>query len=181
MRTFGEDLRYSEEQADAPWWGEVYREAFPDMVAMQKIPGPNKAQENGVDRLVFLARDKVLRVDEKTRRRDYDDVLLEIYSNEERKTPGWLRKPLTADYIAYAFEPTRRCYLFPVLALQRAWKLNCAHWWKLGNDGSDGFSLRRGSTRGSSGNVLYQTLNLAVPTDILLDGIRGALLVTWGT
>jgi hypothetical protein len=181
MGSFSEDdLQWSEQQANAPWWEEVYRQAFPDMVSMQKIPGPSRAQENGVDRLIFLGRDKVVRVDEKTRRKDWDDILLELLSCEERKTPGWLTRPLTADFIAYAFEPSRRCYLLPVLQLQRAWRLNGAFWSDLATRAHDGFSFRRGSTGSNGGGVLYHALNIVVPTDALLDAIRGALLIRWG-
>jgi hypothetical protein len=58
----------------------------------------------------------------------WPDILLEQWSDEARRVPGWVQKPLACDFIAYAFAPSRRCYLLPVALLQRAWRLNGREW-----------------------------------------------------
>lgn len=45
-----------------------------------------------------------------------------------RRAPGWVQKPLACDFVAYAFAPNRRCYLLPVVPLQRAWRDNGESW-----------------------------------------------------
>jgi hypothetical protein len=34
---------------------------------------------------------------------DWPDILLEQWSDEERRKPGWVQKPLACDFVAYAF------------------------------------------------------------------------------
>ena len=66
-------------------------------------------------------------VDEKVRTNDWPDVLLERWSDEARRIPGWVEKPLACDFIAYAFAPAGTCLLLPVAALQRAWRQHGRH------------------------------------------------------
>ena len=53
--------------------------------------------------------------DEKVRAEDWPDILLEQWSDEDRRAPGWVQKPLACDYIAYSFAPSGVCYLLPVM------------------------------------------------------------------
>lgn len=85
-------------------------------------------QKAGVDRSVILENSKQILVDEKIRRKDYGDIALEVWSDVENKKEGWICKPLMADYIAYAFLQSKKCYLFPVVQLQYAWKNNRENW-----------------------------------------------------
>lgn len=54
------------------------------------------AQRGGIDRLLTLACGRTYTVDEKIRTEDWPDVLLERWSNEGLRRPGWVQKPLAA-------------------------------------------------------------------------------------
>jgi hypothetical protein len=122
VHNFTQSLALSHEYEDAEWWGRVYQRAFSNFSCMTSTRQDGWAQRGGIDRVITLKSGKTVTVDEKVRLKDYDDVLLERWSDVDRKTPGWVQKDLACDYIAYAFLPSRRCYLFPFLELRRAWK-----------------------------------------------------------
>jgi len=61
----------------------------------------------------------------------YEDIALEYLSNEQRGVPGWVCKPIRADFIAYAIAPLGRCYLLPVMQLQSAWLRQGEYWRQL--------------------------------------------------
>jgi hypothetical protein len=107
----------------------------------------------------------VFTVDEKVRTADWADILLEQWSDERRRSPGWVQKPLACDFIAYAFAPSRRCYLLPVAPLQRAWRQNGREW--IGSYGH-----RRALNPG------YVTAGVPVPIEALLPAISQAMLIS---
>lgn len=119
---FRTDLGYSIEASDEPFWDAIYRKAFPDMVGHMPVSARSQAQYLGIDRVVTLASGKTLYIDEKKRRKDYGDILLEFVSVDKTSAPGWIEKDLQIDYLAYAFMPSQRVYLFPWEMLRRAWR-----------------------------------------------------------
>jgi hypothetical protein len=166
VNDFRRDLEWSHSQSDAPWWEEVYRHAFPDFSTMHDVRKDGWAQRGGIDRQVILSDGTVLKIDEKARRTDYPDFCLEYYSDVRRKTPGWLGKPLTCDYIAYAFVPSRTCYLLPYQLLRRAW-------WNHRSEWVAGYREIRAENNG------YTTVSVAVPIPVVLNAITGAMTVRW--
>ncbi len=141
---------------------EVYRGMFPSMVGNVKITVNCDAQHMGVDRLLVLGNNATIRIDEKLRAKDYDDFLLEFVSNTKTRAPGWMDKDLAIDYLAYAFLPTRRCYLLPWHPLRRVWLLARERW-----IGSRPVKVAK--------NNGYDTLSVAIPTWELLREVREAL------
>jgi len=93
-----------------------------------------RTPEKRHDRSIILDNSKQLLIDEKVRGRNritgkvYDDIALEYLSDRDRKQPGWVCKPLLADYIAYAIAPLGKCYLMPVVQLQMAWAKHKDMW-----------------------------------------------------
>lgn len=188
VHDFNACLDLSHEHSDAPWWNDVYRQAFPAFSLMHDVRQDGWAQRGGIDRQVILNDGTVLKVDEKVRAKDYDDILLERWSDRRRKrdAPGWVQKELTCDYIAYAFIPSRRCYLLPFQTLRRAWLLHGRRWIDAAYDGRpetdplphrlvgrDGFSVVPGANRS------YVTESIAIPIATLMGALRDAMLVTW--
>lgn len=164
---FQTSLAYSHEQEDAPWWREVYTQAFPTLQAMTSVRNDGWAQRGGIDRLLTLSDGTVLKVDEKVRRQDWPDIALERWSDFDRRVPGWVKKPLTCDYIAYALVPSQTCYLLPFQLLRRAWDTHEDEWMAKGH-------------RIEAQNRRYTTVSYGVPTRVVLDAIRDCLVVTWG-
>jgi hypothetical protein len=165
---FKVSLAKSSAQVDAWWWLDVYREAFPDLAVSTSVRNDGWAQRGGIDRVLTLNSGKTLTVDEKVRSSEYNDILLEYWSDEGRKIRGWVAKDLACDFIAYAFEQSGRCYLLPFQSLRRAWRKNGRVW--VG-------SYRRVVAQ----NKGYVTVSVPVPTAILMDAIRDAMIVTWDT
>jgi hypothetical protein len=166
VNEFSADLEWSHAQSDQPWWEQIYRLAFPGFLSMQAIKPDGWAQRGGIDRLVTLRDGTVLKIDEKARREDWPDILLEQWSDERGKRPGWIQKDLTCDYIAYAFVPSRTCYLLPFQLLRRAWKHQGRFW-------IDAYREVRAQNNG------YVTVSIAVPIDVLLASLASVMKVEW--
>lgn len=169
---FAGSLAYSHSQEDAGWWPEVYRQAFGRVASLASVREDGWAQRAGIDRVVTLATGKVVKIDEKVRRKDYDDILLERWSDLDRKTPGWVQKPLDADFIAYAFEPSCRCYLLPVLPLQRSWRVNGREW-------VAAYGTRHARNEDKVAHRTWTTESVPVPIPRLLEALTEAITVRW--
>lgn len=166
LHDFHERLAMSESYSDAPWWLEVYRAAFPRLATMTLVREDGWAQRAGIDRRLTLTCGQTFTVDEKVREKDWPDFLLERWSDEARQKAGWVQKPLACDFIAYAFVPSRTCYLLPVPTLQRAWRQHGRQW--IGSYGE-----KRAQNRG------YVTTSVAVPRETLLRAMADAMTVRW--
>ncbi len=168
IHKFASSLAESHAAADLPCWEEMYRKAFPNFAAMvdHREDGPH--QRNGIDRSVILSNAKQVLIDEKIRGRNkitgivYSDIALEYLSDTDRKTPGWVCKPLLADYIAYAIGPIGKGYLLPVIQLQSAWK-------KHGNEWIRDYKRIRSQNDG------WLTTSVGVPVDVLFRAIGSML------
>jgi hypothetical protein len=163
---FEDSLARSKAQADAPWWETVYREAFPDMAAMVNVRDDGWAQRGGIDRVITLASARTINIDEKVREQDWPDILLEYWSDRDRKIPGWVAKSLACDFVAYAFVPSQTCYLLNFQTLRRAWRLNRGVWVKE-------------HPKIEAQNNGYVTVSVAVPIDELVSALGGATKIEW--
>lgn len=173
VHEFDDSLRRSHAAEDLPFWEECYRNAFGDFAAMVNHRKDGEHQRAGIDRSIILSNAKQYLVDEKVRWDAYDDIALEYLSNDRSGTPGWVCKPLRADYIAYAVAPKGICYLLPVPQLQQAWRINGDAWKSNGEIKRPGFKICRAPNRG------YVTLSVAVPVDVLFPAIGAALRVAF--
>ena len=173
VHNFSKSLSRSHDMEDAPWWDVVYRKAFPGFLAAHSVRQDGWAQRGGIDRVIQLSSGKSVTVDEKIRMKSYPDILLEQWSSAERRVPGWMQKDLACDFIAYAFVPDERCYLFPFLTLRRAWLENGRDWIELARENQDGFR------RVEAKNVGYTTVSIAVPIPNLLAALHKAQIVDW--
>jgi hypothetical protein len=168
--SFTDDLEMSHSYSDAPWWEEVYRAAFPTFSSMTDHRQNGEHQRAGIDRSITLANAKQLLIDEKVRGRNrktgrvYEDIALEYLSDRDRGAPGWVCKPLRADFIAYAIAPLGRCYLLPVIQLQAAWDRRKDEW------------LSEYRTIEAQ-NDWWVTLSLCVPVEVLFPAIGSCLRV----
>lgn len=164
IHDFRASLALSESYAEAPWWLDIYRKAFPTLVSAVSVRNDGWAQRGGIDRVLTLACGRTYTVDEKVRTADWPDILLEEWSDEGRQSPGWVQKPLACDFIAYAFAPSRKCYLLPVAPLQRAWRDCGAEW-----TGAYGYRRAR--------NPSWTTASVPVPIRELMREDARAMIV----
>ncbi|MBO6755450.1 MAG: hypothetical protein JJ902_03935 [Roseibium sp.] len=173
LHDFKQSLAKSHEQESAPWWQEVYQAAFPAFKTMHSVRCDGWAQRGGIDRVVCLSSGKQVLVDEKVRYSVWPDIAIERWSDRDKRTPGWVQKDLACDYIAYAFVPTKRCYLLPFLNLRAAWINNGRDWIRRAEQGKDGFKIVIAPNSG------YDTESIAVPIEILLTAIQDSMKVEW--
>ena len=170
---FAVSLAKSAAQADAPWWEPIYKKAFPDFSSMVCVREDGWAQRGGIDRVVVLGSGKTVTVDEKVRERDWPDILWEYLSDRDRNAPGWCAQALACDYIAYAFVPSQRCYLFPALQVRRAWLDRGTEWVMRAKNNDDGYRIV------DADNGRYVTRSVAVPLRESMAAVRDALCVRW--
>lgn len=159
------DSQALSEQYGPDWWLPIYRRAFPTLMSAVAVEQDGWAQRGGIDRLLTLACGRTYTLDEKIRTADWPDVLLERWSDEGRRSPGWVQKPLAADFIAYAHAPAATCVLLPVPALQRAWRQHGRGWIGL-------YGQRRAENPG------YTSVSVPVPRGVLMQAIVEAMFVS---
>jgi hypothetical protein len=168
---FRECLDYSYQCSDEPFWEQVYRQAFHNFKGQIPVYGRCESQWRGVDRLVYLSNDTVLRVDEKKRKKVREDILLEYLSNDQKRTPGWIELDLAIDYLAVAFMPIQKVYLLPWVLLRRAWLKHGEEWIQWGDERQNGFETV------SAENPGYRTWSVAVPIKRLYAAIHRSSVI----
>jgi hypothetical protein len=164
IHDFNERLIMSEKASDEPFWEAVYKKAFPNYVNFMPCPGDTKSQRMGIDRVILLANGKIIKIDEKKREQVYPDILLEYISVDNTNAPGWIEKDLAIDYLAYAFMPTKKVYLFPWDMLRRTW-LNFRNEWK---------KVYKDIPAQNKG---YVTHSIAVPIKVLQESIKNSFVI----
>lgn len=133
IHDFKAQLDFSNSTELDPIWERIYRIAFPDFLSMTSLREDGAHQKLGLDRVLVLNNSKTIFIDEKMRRKIRNDIALEYVSVDKTNAPGWVCKPLTADYIAYGMRDgensqTGICYLLPVIQMQTAWRCNQEKW-----------------------------------------------------
>ena len=164
VHDFKERLEFSEKASDEPFWDAIYKKAFPNIVNQMLASGNVKSQRMGIDRVVLLSSGKILYIDEKKREIDYQDILLEYVSVDKTGAPGWIEKDLLIDYLAYAFMPSKRVYLFPWDMLRRAWCHYKDNWLEI-------------YARIEAQNQGYKTISVAIPIQILQKAVQTAMVI----
>ena len=91
------------------------------------------------------------KIEEKRRRQDWGDELLEDVSNHRGNTPGWTHRCSKFDYVLHAY-PSGRHEIFPGPELEAAFKKHRSVWYDLAGGYSEAM------------NEGYITLNIPVPT-----------------
>lgn len=182
---FRERLDWSNDLSDEAAWNAFYQGVWPDLVASVRVDVDSEAQRAGVDRLVYLPNDRVIRVDEKKRDKDYGDFLAEICSatTYDPSTgtkggpfrPGWsVDDRKRCDFIAYAVVPASACWLLPFDLL----RLTCKKHWR---EWLAAAKTARPRTHGWSAakNGGYWTLNVGVPWDRLFSDLEATMRRDW--
>ena len=133
----------------------------------------NRLQKNGVDKVLHFEDRDPINVDEKLRKVDWGDLLLELESNTTSHRLGWLLNPDSeAELIAYMFEDSQRVIFIRHSELLEAYHNNAHNWVK--NAIEDTFRRKydinyRGNgykeilAWNSRNGVKFQTYSISVP------------------
>lgn len=123
-------------------------------------------QKKGIDKLVYLSNGRVVKLEEKLRDSNYEDVLIEAWStffdwNDKRNRDGWIRKTnQEAELLLYVF-PNGDWLIVPFALLQTTWKRHSAAWH---SDERIGKKVARDGTK--------KSMNAAIPFDILIGALK---------
>lgn len=164
IHSFNESLNQAN-SIDDSFWLEIYKKHFRDFSAMVSHSGDGYWQRLGIDRTIVLKTGQIFYVDEKIRYTEYNDILLEIWSSLEDRIEGWIEKDLLADYIAYAFKKSGRCYFLPVIPLKKVWRDNGEKWFDI---------YPKPEAVNSQYGRKWTTTSIAIPIDVLFTAIMNS-------
>ena len=89
MNNFKADLQYSLEERENEMFDNFYYRIFPN-IAEIKFCEDMETQRKGIDKIIIFKNGNSFTIDEKKRRVDYGDILLELWSVYEKRKRGWL-------------------------------------------------------------------------------------------
>lgn len=156
---FHSDIQESEKDSKLDFWEPLYRRVFPGFTRIEYIYGKCELQEKGVDRILTFPSGMQITFDEKVRRGQWEDFLIEFWSNKEMKSKGWAFKPLICDFITYVNLDLRTAYFVPFQKLQNVLRHTAQDWWENLTHKSVKNKVRTGH--------LYTTENIVVPWEVL--------------
>lgn len=163
---FKKDLEYSLDLSTDKAFNNFYYEQFPQLKLIE-FAEDLETQKKGVDKILHFENGGTVTIDEKKRRKDYGDILLELFSNYQQKKKGWLFT-CSCDYIVYYIEPTKKAYLLPAQLLKMAWKHNGAEWLKK-------YKVFEAK------NPTYSSKNISIPTEELINALKNEMCKTYKT
>jgi hypothetical protein len=181
VHDFQEQLAYSSGLSDEAAWVDFYRKLWPDMVACVRLDKNSQFQRWGIDREIYTASGRRFSVDEKKRKDDYGDMLLEEWSvcdyDEGAKVvtrgikPGWaVDESKRCDFIAYAIPSAGKCWLLPFELLRQTAKHNMQYW-----------KIQKSWYPKAAKNNGYWTVNVAVPYERLFLDMRKQMHRAFGS
>lgn len=167
VHDFRECLQYSQDLSDEAAWVDFYRRLWPQAQYILRCDDSGPWQRWGIDRRITLAGRDVM-IDEKKRKGEYSDVLLEEWSvhygdGDRRNKIGWaLDDTKRCDFVAYAIPALKICYLLPFELTRLAYTTHRAEWHRhTDKNGKADWYPKVAQNRG------YNTINCAVPWAIL--------------
>lgn len=158
MGEFYADKGWADTSSKESWINEFYKERLLSIEDNNDI----EKQKQGIDKVL---KTEGVWVEEKIRREDYGDILLEEYSNWKQQTPGWMMdKTKRTEVLSYIVEPSQKIWLFDFKRLQELWDNNYLYW-------LDKYERRFAKTYDNDGNLLYRTSNIPVPEGELVEAL----------
>lgn len=167
IHTFQTQNDWSQQGALDAFWNDHYQRMFPTMSGVIRNKKDGRGQRLGVDAVIVFPNGKTVSVDEKTRRRLYNDICLEHTSSDTPYRVGWVEKDLAIDYLAYGFIDSDLAFFLPWPVLQKAWFANRDEWKA---------KYRAVVAR----NPTYNTLSTAVPIHVLFEAMSRAMCYGYG-
>jgi len=153
---FKKSLIKSKESSKDPIWDNLLQYFWPGC-KRKDYEDDLHMQKSGVDAIVMY-NNKPIWIDFKHRPpqpRSYDDILLEIWSNEGSRVPGWAVKEDKADYYLYLNETNGTCQILPAKEVRLALKKHLEVW------------KSRGYFQPRADNGSYITVSICVPLAVL--------------
>lgn len=127
--SYENDHTFSATTEAKTYWEEQYKIRWKQYDTVSYVQDNTQQQiQHGRDAIIFLKDGKHYFVDEKLRRTIYDDLPIEI-GNPKTGNPGWIKKNLLIDFLAYGAIGQQAKFI-PFGLLQKAWDRNEDQWIK---------------------------------------------------
>jgi len=141
-------------------------------------------QFNGIDKLLKTREGKILKLEEKIRKKDWGDFLIEIIADNrygkidkknrkisitKKKGLGWGFKDYSTDMILYFFEESNSGNLFSWKKFQKTFKENFLNWLELAEKNRNGFTLKKAWNFDQAKKEKFFSLNIAIPKNIFFE------------
>lgn len=113
MKTYNESVKIEKDFWFQNRLHNLYRFIWDGDIEIEIVQDKER-QIRGIDKIIHFVTGQVLHIDEKIRSKEYPDILLERWSNQEKRIPGWLfREESDTDYYVYCFKSVGICFLIP--------------------------------------------------------------------
>jgi len=164
VHDFNRQMEWSIESSSEKMFEDFYYKAFgSDLLEVEQVTDIT-LQRKGIDKVLHLKNGDTVYVDEKKRRKDYGDILLEVWSVKEKSVKGWVwSETKVTDYIIYAFMNSKRVFMLPFQLLKMAFN-RCKNQWLAKYSIPPAHTIRNG--------VKYTTENIAVPKEVLMSELK---------
>lgn len=174
------DLKYADSDNIVKKANALIREKLSFMGPIIRIDSisDRQMQYAGIDKLILFSNGKTIRVEEKIRRNDYGDILIELIANNKFATyehkennyqfthlrgVGWGMKQYSSDLLFYFIESENKGFLFSWKKFQAIFKAFLPYWYEFALNKEFGFSLK------TAKNKDYDSINLVVPKHIFFE------------
>lgn len=177
---YGKDISYADSAEVFQKTNDFIHKKLDSIDLVKKIlpVTDKKLQFEGVDKVLVLESGAIRRLEEKIRRKTYNDILVEIvadnryasynsqtneFKQEMHRGVGWGMKKYETDFLLYYFEDTDSGYLLSWKKVRQVLALNLQNWYQLAEKNKNGFGLK------IAYNKDYHSINLAIPTQVFLN------------
>jgi len=156
IHDFTESLEKSKEDSKKPIWKELFQHFWPGCT-IESYDEAKGVQLSGAD-VILLCRYKPVFVDCKyrpPRKRAFNDILLETWSNAEREVLGWaVDGTKKTDYYLYLNHTNDTCQKIPAVPVRRALNKYREKWESI-------YKVAKAPNR------TYTTISVCVPVDVV--------------
>jgi len=166
IHSFKRNLEYSNRKEKRDFFDLQYKSMFP-LLKEVEVVSDQERQKYGIDVVLHFKDGMKFTFQEKTRTKNYNDILLELYHIDHfygNKTFGWLYGR-QSDFIAYDSNQ-EAFYIFPFAPLKMAWEIHKDQWLKI-----YGPLIK-------APNQNYDTYSIPIPVDIIFESIKNYLFFT---
>ena len=129
-------------------------------------------QYAGIDKILHTRQNKFLKLEEKVRRVDWGDILVELiaddryanydlnnnkYTYSEKRGIGWGMKDYSSDLLLYFFEESQTGYLISWVKFKNMFRQMLPIWYRKAQNNEDNFAIKIAK------NKKYNSINIAIP------------------
>jgi hypothetical protein len=193
INNYSKDIKYADNKEILEKTNKLIFEKLSKKIPISEIiqVKDKKQQFLGIDKIIKTKENKFLKLEEKIRRKDWGDFLIEIIANNrfatintntrtfsfsKKRGIGWGMKAKTNDYntdiLLYYFEESNTGYLFSWKKFSRIIDKNLFNWILLARENKFGFSLKKAYNYDNYKKEKFYSENITIPKKIFLEAYK---------